>query len=79
LIDFSAVDKEMKKLIPPGTTVVPSCPSLATGEFEMSAWVKGNCGACDLGTAVVHFKLDGHCAIPVSSSFEAEPDTPQDD
>ena len=77
LIDFSAVDKEMKKLIPPNTTVVPSCPSLANGEFEMSDWIKGDCGACNLGTAVVDFRLDGSRAIPVSSHFDPYEDSPQ--
>lgn len=70
LIDFSAVDKQMKKLIPPNANFGPSCPSLANGEFEMSNWIKGDCGACNLGFAVVDFRLDGHRAVPVSSRFE---------
>lgn len=72
LIDFSAVNKEMKKLIPLNATVVPSCPSLANGEFKMSNWIKGDCGACNLGTADVRFRLDGHRAVPVESRFKPE-------
>jgi hypothetical protein len=67
LIDFSAVDKEMEKMIPPDATVVPSCPALANGELEMSNWIEEKCPTCDGRTAVVRFRLDGHRAIPVSS------------
>jgi len=46
------------------------CWTVSSEELEVTNWAKGDCGACDLGTAVVRFRLDGHRAIPVSSSFQ---------
>src|SRR5258708_25347686 len=71
LIDFSAVDKEIAKLTPPDTSVRQNrCWALSMEKFEVSAPIQRYdtpCTRSNLGSAVVHFKLDGHRAVPVSS------------
>lgn len=74
LIDLSAVDNEIKRLTPPDALCRESrCWALSMENLEVRAAIQqkdARCTRCDLGTAVVHFRLDGHRAIPVSSSFE---------
>lgn len=74
LIDFSAVDNEIKRLTPPNALSRETrCWALSMQKLEVRAAIQEKdapCTRCDLGTAVVHFRLDGHRAIPVSSSFE---------
>lgn len=75
LIDFSAIDKAYKRLIPQDAILVePRCGAIDLKELTLRSIVqrvKAECHACDyLGWVTVHFRLDGHRAIPVSSSFE---------
>lgn len=76
LIDFSSVDNEIKRLTPPGALCRESrCWALSMEKLEVRAAIQEKdapCTRCDLGTAVVCFRLDGHRAIPVESHFEPE-------
>jgi hypothetical protein len=73
LIDFSAVQKEVEKVVPPDALALGKrCSGLAIDKLLLSSTVqrKNACHSCDyLGTAEVHFRLDGNRAVPVSSSF----------
>ena len=75
LLDFTAVHLEIAKLIPPEATAPQmGCWALSMDEAEVRSPIQlksAECHACGyLGTAVVHFKVEGHRAVPVSSSFE---------
>lgn len=76
LIDFSAVDNEIKRLTPPGALCRESrCWALFMEKLEVRAVIQEKdapCTRCDLGTAVVCFRMEGHRAIPVESHFEPE-------
>jgi hypothetical protein len=76
LIDFTAVQKQVKKLVPSDAVALDTrCNALALDKLLVSSPVqkKNACHSCDyLGTAEVHFRLDGNQAIPVSSSFVPE-------
>lgn len=74
LIDFSAVQKEVEKVIPSDAVALDTrCDALAMDRLVVSSPVQRRnpeCRACDhLGAAEVHFRLDGNRATPVSSSF----------
>lgn len=74
LIDFSAVQKELERVIPSDAVALDTrCDALAMDRLVVRSSVQRRnpeCRACDhLGTAEVHFRLDGNRAIPVSSSF----------
>lgn len=77
LIDFSEVQKEIEKVIPPDAAPSDTrCDALSMDKLLVSSPVRrkhAECQACDnFGTAVVHFRLDGNRALPVSSSFVPE-------
>lgn len=74
LIDFSAVQKEVEKVIPRDAVAMETrCDALLMDKLLVTSPVqeKNNvCHSCGyLGTAEVHFRLDGNRAIPVSSLF----------
>ena len=76
LIDFSAVQKQIQKVIPPDAVALEvRCDGLAMDKLLVSSPVlKKNASSSrdSLGKVEVHFKLDGDRAIPVSSSFMPE-------
>jgi len=80
LIDFSAVHAELKRVVPPDAAPDDrGCDALAMDKLLVSSPVRSkhpDCETCGyVGTATVHFRLDGNRAIPVSSSFvPGEPD-----
>ena len=78
LLDFTAVDHAIQKLTPADATATQTrCWALSMEKLEVRSPVQrkdAECRACGwLGTAVVHFSIDGHRAVPVSSMFEREP------
>lgn len=75
LLNFAAVDEEIAKLIPPDATAVQTgCWALSMENAEVRTPIQlknARCHACDyLGWVTVRFRLDGHRAVPLSSSFE---------
>jgi hypothetical protein len=76
LIDLSAVQKAVRRVVPPDAAPVETrCYALSMEKLLVRSSVqrKGACHSCDyLGTAVVHFRLRGNRALPVSSSFVPE-------
>jgi hypothetical protein len=78
LLDFTPVRKEIAKISPPNAGAAQiGCWALNIEKLEVRTPVQdksAECHACGwLGTAIVHFKIDGHSAVPVSSSFEHQP------
>lgn len=77
LLDFTPVHLEIAKLIPPDA-IAPQmgCWALSMEEAEVKSLVQlksAECHACGyVGTAVVHFKVEGHRAVPVSSHFDQD-------
>lgn len=74
-IDLSAVENEVKRVIPQDATLIePRCGAIDMKELELRSPVQRTnteCHACGfLGGVTVRFRLDGHRAIPGSSSFE---------
>lgn len=76
LIDFSAVQKEVESVVPPDAIALDMrCSGLAMDKSLVSSSVqrKNACHSCDyLGTVMVHFRLEGNRAVPVSSSFKPQ-------
>lgn len=75
LLDFTAVHREIAKLIPQDAAAPQiGCWALSMEKAEVRSPIQlknALCHACDyVGEAVVHFKVEGHRAVPVSSSFE---------
>ena len=75
LLDFTAIHEEIDKIIPPDATAPQiGCWALSIEKAEVKSPIQLNgaeCHACGyIGTAVVHFKIEGHRVVPVSSSFE---------
>lgn len=78
LIDFDPVVKEIARRAPAGMVARQTgCYTLSMEKLQMGSPLQAKsatCNTCTLGTLVVHFKIDGHTAVPVSSSFVAEKD-----
>lgn len=75
LLDFAAVHREIARLIPKDATAPQTgCWALSMEKTEVRSPIQlknAECHACGyIGTAVVHFKVEAHRAVPVSSSFE---------
>ena len=75
LLDFTAVHQDIERLIPPDA-IVPQmdCWALSIEKAEVRSPVQlknAECHACGyIGTAVVSFRIEGHRAVPLSSSFK---------
>ena len=74
LLDFTAVHQEIERIIPPETAAPQmGCWALSIEKAEVRSPIQlknAECHACGyIGTAVVRFKIEGHRAVPVSSSF----------
>jgi hypothetical protein len=75
LLDFTAVHRDLEKLILPDA-IVPQTGcwalSIQNGEVRSPVQLKNaECHACGyIGTAVVSFRIEGHSAVPLSSSFK---------
>jgi hypothetical protein len=75
LLDFTAVHQEIDRVIPRDATAPQTgCWALSIDNAEVRSPIQlkgAECRACGyVGTAVVHFKVKDHGAVPVSSSFE---------
>lgn len=75
LLDFTDVYQEIAKLIPPDSAPLQiGCWALSMEKAEVRSPVQLKSSACHacgyVGTAVVHFQVEGHRAVPVSSSFD---------
>lgn len=74
LLDFTDVYQEIAKLTPPDATATQTgCWALSMEKAEVRSPIQlknAECRVCGyVGTAVVHFKVEGHRVLPVSPSF----------
>ncbi len=77
-VDFSLLEKEIGRALPPDSTYTPNCWALHPERRELQSWVKrmdAECHACGgLGTVYALYKIHRGVAIPVSVRFVAAND-----
>ena len=78
-LDFSPVHKEIARIVTGDAQAMQmGCWAMSIDKETISAPVQlknADCHACGwVGTAEVHFKIEGHEAVPVTAKFKPEKD-----